>query len=144
MFFTEHLEVECPCCRKKQDITIHHVIDLSAGDQLKEALLTGQINTFACAGCGFEGYISVPLFCHDKKKRIGAFLAPPEILDDPAHLKKSFTKKGTISPAGSFADYGRMPVHHVVFSMEELIRYIIFRDRLIEAHHTGDAEDGSQ
>ncbi len=133
----ELLEVECPSCRTKQDIVIWHSINGTRDPVIKEQLFTGRINYFDCNSCDFEGFISAPLVYHDLEKKICANYVPVEYLDDEEYLKQSFTPEGKIrldlpddTAHGAGAD--SFWNAHIVFSMAELIRYVLFRDRLAQ------------
>jgi len=133
----QQIEVECPSCRKRQDILVWHSIDATRNPPIREQLVTGRINYFDCNCCDFEGFISAPLAYHDGEKKIFACYVPVECLDDPEYLRATFTPQGTIrqglpeDPADcEGTEYLEHP--HIVFSMEELIRYVLFRDRLLQ------------
>ena len=133
----QQIEVECPSCRTRQDILVWHSIDATLNPTVKEQLVTGRINYFDCNSCDFEGFISAPLVYHDGEKKIFACYVPLECCDNPEYLRDTFTPKGTIrqglpeDPKDSEGlEYLEHP--HIVFSMEELIRYVLFRDRLVQ------------
>jgi hypothetical protein len=129
------LEVECPSCRAKQDIVIWKSINVTRDPELKEELFTGKINYFTCGSCDFEGFITAPLVYDDMERKICVNYVPIEYLEDEDYLKESFTEEGKIRlslPADTarIADTDYFRNAHIVFSMAELIRYVLFRDRL--------------
>jgi hypothetical protein len=131
----ELLEVECPSCRVKQDIVIWKSLNVTRDQELKEQLFTGKINYFTCGSCDFEGFISAPLVYHDMEKKICANYVPLEYLEDEEYLKQSFTPEAEIrlelpEDTARIADMDYFRQAHIVFSMAELIRYVLFRDRL--------------
>jgi hypothetical protein len=129
------LEVECPSCRAKQDIVIWKSINVTRDPEMREELFTGKINYFTCGSCDFEGFISAPLVYDDMEKKICVNYVPVEYLDDEEYLKESFTEEGKIrlnltADTAHIADTDYFRDAHIVFSMAELIRYVLFRDRL--------------
>ena len=131
----ELLEVECPSCRAKQDIVIWKSLNITRDPELKEQLFTGKINYFDCRACDFEGFITAPLFYEDMEKKICANYVPIEYLEDEEYLKQSFTPDAAIrldvpEDTARIADRDYFRHVHIVFSMAELIRYVLFRDRL--------------
>lgn len=129
------LEVECPSCRMKQDIMVHSVLDVTSDPGLKEQFFTGRINYFTCPSCRFEGFITAPLDYHDTEQKICAKYVPVEYFEDEEYLKRAFLPDGNVRPdpcpdPESAAASSCMQDAHIVFSMTELIRYVLFRDRL--------------
>ncbi|NMB79393.1 MAG: hypothetical protein GYA23_09920 [Methanomicrobiales archaeon] len=133
----ERLEVECPSCRAKQDILIWKSINVTRDPEMKEQLFTGKVNYFTCSTCGFEGFISAPLVYDDMDKKICVNYVPVEYLEDDGYLQDSFTSDGLVrlvlhKDTAPIADTGYFRHAHIVFSMAELIRYVLFRDRLTQ------------
>lgn len=126
------LSAECPSCRATRDIVVWQSIDVTSNPALKEQLFTGAINYFSCPTCNFEGFITAPLAYRDREKQICAHYVPVEYLEDEAYLKQSFTPEGKVRPGEHPETAGQpcQPDTHIVFSMPELIRYVLFRDRL--------------
>ena len=134
------VQVECPECHNVQEVTVWDSLNSKLDPQAKEELIKGNINFFCCQKCGAEALIPVKLLYHDMERRFCVQYFPPERLDDESFFE-NFTKDGQLS-----SPYGDMPrlaamiekvspyfeSLHVVFSMEELIRYIVFRDKLWE------------
>lgn len=142
----ELLEVECPSCRKRQDVMVWNRIDATADPGSKEDLITGRTNYFSCPSCGFEGFIAAPLFYDDPVCGVSALYVPVEYLNDDEYLERMFPYNGkarsgtddsTTVAAGGIVRQDP----HVVFSMEELVRYIIFRDRLRQVQEDRPAKE---
>lgn len=129
------IEVECPSCRARQDIRIWQAIDAARNPEVREQLITGRINYFCCSSCRFEGEIAAPLIYYDTVKQFCASYVPAGYLDDEEYVARTFLPDGTVR-AGGFAegepsadtDYFRHA--HIVFSLPELIRYVLFRERV--------------
>jgi hypothetical protein len=139
------LEVECPSCKVKQDITIWQSINVTRDPELKEQLFTGKINYFTCGHCDFEGFITAPLVYDDREKKICIRYVPVEYLEDEDYLRDSFTEDAKIRPrlpvdTADIADTEYFRQAHIVFSMTELIRYVLFRDRLGQVFESTGAE----
>jgi len=127
-------EAGCPSCRAKQDILIWKSISVNGDPEIKEQLFTGRINYFSCKNCDFEGFITAPLVYDDQEMEIRVNYVPAGYPEDEEYLKESFTPDAKIRPgpdAGNARTGGPDYFHdaHIVFSMAEMIRYILFRDR---------------
>jgi hypothetical protein len=108
---------------------------LPGTQELKEQLFTGKINYFDCTACDFEGFISAPLVYDDMEKKICVNYVPVEYLEDEDYVKRSFTPDAKVRldlhpDTARIADTDYFRNAHIVFSLAELIRYILFRDRL--------------
>lgn len=131
------IEVECPSCRARQDIRIWQAIDAARNMEFREQLITGRINYFCCSSCQFEGEIAAPLLYYDTEKQFCASYVPVEYLDDEEYLSRTFTYDGKVrtpefwegemSPGTDFFRHA-----HIVFSLPELIRYVLFRERVCQ------------
>jgi len=143
---SELLEVECPSCRIPQDIVIWQTIHVAESPELKEQLITGAINYFSCTACDFEGFVTAPLLYNDRKEEICVQYVPVEYCEDTDFLQRTFSQDGRMrnGQAGTTSPLPaeRSPVQHphIVFSMDELIRYVLFRDRLRQAFAETDKE----
>ncbi len=123
--------VSCPECEYEKEITLVKSLDVSADPKTKKSLLSGQINLFECERCGFMDYLPVSFCYNDMKNQIFAFCFPPEDIEDEKFCLQ-FHQNGQMimddPPAIEGVEYMRTP--HVVFHMTELIRYVMFRERL--------------
>jgi len=142
--------MDCPKCGKRQEIPIWKSINSSSDPELKQALFQGQINQFRCFKCGYEGHIDIDFIYHDMKRKFLVAYHPFYFLEQE-DLLKTFTPNGELisdydtTPDGktnSEADdnYFFRPMHFV-FSMQELLNYIAFRDTLFEAQNPGLLSD---
>ncbi len=131
----ENTEIECPECKKKQELPIWSSLNSELDPEAKEELLKGNINVFLCRGCGAEGLIPVQMLYHDQAKRFCVLLFSFDLLDYEESLE-AFTSDGKLK-GETFPDiisyFNNM---HFVFSIDELIRYVVFRDMLWEQDHT--------
>jgi hypothetical protein len=128
-------EIECSHCGSKQNVTFWESIDVSVDPDLRQRLFQGLINVFKCQKCEKETFISVPLFYHDAEKEFCVQFFPVDWLQDESLLLDAFTGEGELSTAlfqlQETSDY--MKRTHIVFDMDELLRYIVFREKLYEA-----------
>ncbi|MCF8062136.1 MAG: CpXC domain-containing protein [Deltaproteobacteria bacterium] len=135
---TSEVEVDCPGCGSRQTAPLCDAVGAEAEPHLREEILTGRINTFLCDACGYEGFLDGPLMYYDMNRQYCVQYLPEEVLEDPENLE-GFTADGKWNvdldlPAGGLADFLKEP--HVVFDLDEMRRYIVFRELL----HDRDAE----
>ena len=121
------IEIKCPKCITEQSAFIFGSINVSNDPNLKELLFQGQINNFKCEKCGTEATISTPLFYHDMNKQILVQFFPPDLIENDNFLEHFIKEIEAI-----YSRYPYAKQTHIVFDMTELLRYIIFRDRLHE------------
>jgi len=127
------LDLDCPKCEAKQSVTVYDSINVSLEPGLREKLLNGEINFFQCEKCGERAFIQLPLLYHDMKRSFMVEFYPFHALQDQEFLSQ-FTKDGEIAVMEEFPDdlKGRIRRVQIVFDMGELIRYVIFRERVHE------------
>lgn len=94
--------------------------------------MKGAINTFSCDKCGHQAFIAAPLLYHDMTNRFCVQYYPPQALEDGGFYEQ-FSDRGELAegvnlPKGMGASYLFRP--HIVFDINEMLRYITFRDRL--------------
>lgn len=134
-------DVRCPKCGHAQSVTVWESLNADVSPAAREDLLAGRINAFRCEQCNSRVVLSVPLLYHDMGRRFMAKYHPFEALDDPAFFHE-YDALGE-SAAAALVSRQRPDLYkeymgrvHVVFQMSELIRYVVFRERL-HAHHQG-------
>jgi predicted RNA-binding Zn-ribbon protein involved in translation (DUF1610 family) len=132
MTLERSIKIDCPKCGINQTVTIWDSINVTEDPDLKEKLLKGEINIFRCQKCGDEAVIPMPLLYHDMEKRFFIQYYPFSWIESE-NFFEGFNKEGEL-------DVKRLPRRlrnhfkkaQIVFDMEELLRYVIFRDRLNE------------
>jgi len=106
--------------------------------------LEGRINIFSCAHCKFVAAVPAPLLYHDMTLEFCVQYYPFEYIEDTDFVRSlakqikrdpELTRKDSeSSPTTKFgamkAAMRRVRRPHVVFDMSELVRYVMFRDRL--------------
>jgi len=129
------VEVECPKCGGKQATNIWRTINVSVNPELKQALFDGRINVFRCSKCGCEAPIGVDLLYHDMHEQFWVQFYPFEWLNNDRGLAR-FGPDGEMG-MGLPSELSNLPLQsyvsrapHVVFDMGELVRYVLFRDKL--------------
>jgi phosphohistidine swiveling domain-containing protein len=123
------INITCPSCDSIVPTVIWRSINVQINPEAKTQLLNGVINSFQCNECGCKAMMPVELFYHDMASRYCIKLLP---LYDDEDLDK-FTETGQLNvninlPSGSVPEYFRDT--HIVFRIDEMVRYILFRDRL--------------
>lgn len=136
MSVRETVEVTCPACGEHSSATIWRSMSVSQDPDAKELLLAGSVNVFACPKCRYESLVDTDFLYHDMEHRFCVQYYPYERLADDGFLGH-FTVEGRPNPVTESglslpesAAYLLRP--HIVFEMGELVRYVAFRDRLIE------------
>ena len=131
---------DCPQCGKEQNVTLWQSIDVDVNPELKEKFFEGEINLHKCDSCGFQAPVEMDLFYHDGSKELLVYYFPFEYFtdndDEAADALDHFKPNGELDldhktdEEETPPDYLMKP--HVVFSLEEMLRYIAFRDALYE------------
>ncbi len=133
MSIKQTMEIECPKCGINKEVVVWKSINVQLNPEAKKELLEAKTNLFHCGICSFEQIVPVVLLYHDMEKEFCVQFFPFNSLDDKRFLenftddgKSDLRRTGEEDPP----DYFRNT--HIVFSMDELVRYVIFRDRLAE------------
>ena len=127
-------EIECPRCENKKIIVGWDTINVQLDPEAKEALLDGKLHQFQCPSCGYEAHIEKRLLYHDMDKEFCVQFIPFQSIQEEyfydeftLDAKLDLSRTGAEDPS---PDYFRNA--HIVFSMDELIKYVIFRDKLTQ------------
>jgi len=72
-------QITCPNCGTPYVADIYQVIDVGRQPQLKELLLSGQLNVAVCPNCGAGGRIATPLLYHDPAHDLFMIHVPQEM-----------------------------------------------------------------
>jgi hypothetical protein len=135
-------EIACPQCGRTRTVTIWETIDAEPDPGAREALLEAQINRFDCPGCEFDALVPAPLLYHDRRRQFVVQFFPFGLLEE-AEFVSRFTADGrdrlvveafTRALAAKKIPPGAEPSQpHVVFDLAELVRYVLFRERIFDA-----------
>ncbi len=133
-------DVQCPKCGHTQTVTIWRTLNADISPDAREDLLAGRLNVFQCERCDCQVGLVVPLLYHDMGRQFMVQYHPFNALDDPEFFRDYDSRGESVSAAKlSRMVAARVGMDytarvHVVFHMSELVRYIVFRERLY-AHH---------
>lgn len=136
------IRVECPECSQSQETEAWESLNVTVDPDAKEELLAGKINLFRCRQCGYETHLDCPLLYHDMERQFQVWYVPFGSLEDE-EVFKELTDDGRLAfelPNEAPFDLAKlvpeyMEHTHIVFDMDELVRYVIFRDKLYDIKH---------
>ena len=144
-------EIACPRCGRTQNVTLWGSIDADPDPEARVALLEAQINRFDCAGCDFDALVPVPLLYHDRRRQFVVQYFPFGWLDQQEFVER-FTSDGrdrqvieafAKAMAAKKIPPGAEPAEpHVVFEMAELVRFVLFRERVFDCSAAADSPSG--
>ncbi len=136
-------ELKCPSCKNPQGVTVWHSINVTIDPTLRARLFNGEINKLKCSKCGLEIRLAAPLLYHDMKRKFCVQYYPPGELEEAAFFR-IFTPDGKPIVPGldklpaALATRGNyLSEPHIVFDLDEMCRYIVFRERLAETSAPG-------
>lgn len=72
-------QLQCPQCGTPYTAEIHQVINVDQNPNLKQLLLTGQLNVAVCPRCGAGGQMATPMVYHDSAHELFMVYIPQEI-----------------------------------------------------------------
>jgi endogenous inhibitor of DNA gyrase (YacG/DUF329 family) len=123
----------CPECGAESAFDVWHSINTAEEPQAREDLLNGKMNVFECPKCGTNSIVPSSLLYHDPNRRIIAQYYPSESMKEKNFFDQ-FDPEGRITLPVSEKQKENMPEYlnniHVVFSIQELVLYIQFREEL--------------
>ena len=134
-------EIPCPKCGSAQTVTIWESIDADLDPEARDALFEARVNRYDCPACDFDALVPVPLLYHDRKRQFVVQFFPFGWLDEPEFVSR-FTADGRDRQVAEMFERalkakkippGAEPAEpHVVFDMPELVRYVLFRERVFD------------
>lgn len=128
-------ELQCPHCGNTQETIVWQSLNVTLDPELKQKLLAAEINLFKCKKCHKKTFINAPLLYHDMRQRFFVQYYPPEVLEDN-ELLGQYSPDGSLSltniPAAVTESDAYLTRPHIVFDIDEMIRYVAFRDRLVD------------
>ena len=138
--------ISCPYCEVEAEVIIWEALNAQLNPEAKAALLKGEINVFRCPSCERQCPIESTLLYHDMRKKFVVWFYPFRSLfdDNETRILDSYNDDGSSTeiPVGGAHNRiaGYMANPHVVFDMNEMIRYVIFRDKLA-SHYSSNSHD---
>ncbi|MCY4525158.1 MAG: CpXC domain-containing protein, partial [Anaerolineaceae bacterium] len=73
------MSVNCPACQSVVEADVEQIIEVRRQPQLKQALLSGQLNRIQCRACGASNVLVTPLLYHDADNEVLLAFVPPEL-----------------------------------------------------------------
>jgi hypothetical protein len=144
------IKLECPNCGLAQTAIVWDSLNANVNPEAREALFEGKINVFVCEACGHQARLDAPLLYHDMVRRFVVQYYSFEMIMDGEFLER-FDADGTVRSFANAARIGLPPdaaaamaymAHpHLVFDMNELIRYIHFREAVCNAEREAPPAD---
>lgn len=127
----EQRHVVCGACRASVTMFVWHVIDAAQYPDLKRQLLADTVNVVPCPACGRRCRCDIPVRYDDPVLGFAVQFVPAAARSDFSFLQLC-TEGGTLPSRStdSASALGAERDAHVVFSMAEMIRYVVFRDRI--------------
>ena len=130
---TETIGVACPQCAHRQEMTLWYSVNASVSPKAKAAILQDDLHVFRCQACDAKAVMDVGFMYHDMELEFCVLYCPPSSLDDPSSFDQ-FTPDGGLNlqeiPGFPYPSCLKRP--HIVFDLDEMRRYILFRDRLAQ------------
>ncbi len=74
-----YTQINCPNCGTTYQAEIHQIIDVGRQPELKQHLLSGQLNVAVCPSCGAGGQISTIMLYHDPEHELFMLYTPQEM-----------------------------------------------------------------
>lgn len=127
---TTTMTIQCPNCGTPNQAAVENLIDVSRDPALKNALLSGRLNTIRCSNCGTPSTVAAPLLYHDPGKQLLIAFLPMELnlpKDQQDRIVGDLLKELTASiPKESFKGYMFQPKQ--ALTMQGLIEQILAAD----------------
>jgi len=130
--------VVCPHCQHEQTVKIWQSLNVAFDRTAKKELFEGKINLLVCENCQQKTFIPVPFLYHDPERQMAVQYFPGVVIRDEKFLGQfeiDGTYAGDENAGLEVPDY--MHHLHLVFNMDELVTYVIFREVLADYHQTG-------
>lgn len=136
MTIKEEQLMGCPVCGHKQTAEFYQAINVKLNPELKEKFFKGELNIFVCEKCGKKAVVDLVFLYHDMDKRFCVQYCPYElVVKQSEKLSEMYSIDGRLNVPANIqlpetAQYMYEP--HIVLSLDEMIRYVQFRDALFE------------
>ncbi|NTV64270.1 MAG: hypothetical protein HGA65_12130, partial [Oscillochloris sp.] len=82
------VQLTCPACGAPFRAGIYTLVDVSQQPELKQALLSGQLNVAVCPSCHTASMLGTPLIYHDSDKQLCLVYFPQELNATPADQER--------------------------------------------------------
>lgn len=68
--------IECPQCGSPQDVALYDSMNVEESPELKDALMSNQLNAITCAHCAFSFRVDKALLYNDPRKNVMVYWIP--------------------------------------------------------------------
>lgn len=82
------VQLNCPACGTPFRTAVYTLIDVSQQPELKQALLSGQLNMAVCPNCQTASMLGAPIFYHDAAKQLCLVYFPQEMNSSPTDQER--------------------------------------------------------
>ncbi|NNJ10389.1 hypothetical protein EKD04_008625 [Chloroflexales bacterium ZM16-3] len=82
------VQLTCPACSTSFRAGIYTLVDVSQQPELKQALLSGQLNVAVCPNCQMASMLGAPMIYHDGAKQLCLVYFPQELNAPPADQER--------------------------------------------------------
>lgn len=136
MSAVQTIEVTCPECDREEEVEVHQTLNATTDPEAREKLFEGEINVFQCPACQSQVLVGYPLLYQDMEREFAVQFVPFQAVEDEEYMNQ-FGARGELELESMVEnvepiEYLQRP--HVVFDLTEMLRYIVFRERLWELH----------
>ena len=147
MTMLKTVQLACPSCQHEQTVRVWDTINVTLDPELRIRLFNGDINIFRCESCNSSSQVKKDLLYHDMTRRFCVQYVPPISLSSNEHFADFFEGhdlegkfdigvfKGAFEQDAEMCPYVMKP--HIVFDVNEMFRYITFRELLWERDSNG-------
>jgi ssDNA-binding Zn-finger/Zn-ribbon topoisomerase 1 len=124
-------EIVCPDCGATNEVMVWSTINAQVSPEARKALLNGEINIVACCQCKNRILLGRPLLYHDMQIGYMAWYFPLSSVQDGT-IFNSIDPSAQVRGIENYPECDYAASIHLVFDMDELVRYVRFRDVLAE------------
>ncbi len=130
MFRPQLVTITCPQCGVPFQVPVFSIIDVKRNPELKNALLSGQLNAAQCPNCGRVSYIAGPLLYHDADKEFLAVYFPMQANIPETERQKIIGEltNALMNALPSEERRGYLFTPQQFFDLENLVRKILEQD----------------
>ncbi len=118
--------IRCTNCGQAVRATVRTYIDVSQDPEGKAQLLTGRLNTTACANCGATNAVMVPLLYHDPSKELLVAYVPLELNMKKDEQERAIGELMKALPKENFKGYMFSPKR--TLTMQGLVELVLEKD----------------
>lgn len=126
--------INCPNCNDEVEVQLWESINAQISPEMRDELLKGKIHVFDCPTCKKSFSVNKALLYHDMKRKFLVWYFPFEGIEHRSFFGQ-FNKDGSLKVKKYIEEdawTGYIKNVHYVFSMNELVRYILFREKLAD------------